>query len=181
MRARPVALSRDSQAGQRIDGGRFTSGIGGANGLIRWGSRASLLRPWARDPRARPVKDRPRSPSPVDGFPRAVPAGRDRRERRRAKALSGSARRCGHSLRGGRRSRGSAQFSRLGRHRQKGRMAEVVADGGHDSPHADLCALRGRPGGGIDNPLGARALYLYRGNQDTYFRLHGTNEPETIG
>ncbi len=35
--------------------------------------------------------------------------------------------------------------------------------------------------GGIDNPLGARALYLYRGNQDTYFRLHGTNEPESIG
>ena len=35
--------------------------------------------------------------------------------------------------------------------------------------------------GGINNPLGARALYLYRGNQDTYFRLHGTNEPETIG
>jgi lipoprotein-anchoring transpeptidase ErfK/SrfK len=35
--------------------------------------------------------------------------------------------------------------------------------------------------GGIDNPLGARALYLYRGHQDTYFRLHGTIEPETIG
>lgn len=35
--------------------------------------------------------------------------------------------------------------------------------------------------GGINNPLGARALYLYRGNQDTDFRLHGTNEPETIG
>jgi lipoprotein-anchoring transpeptidase ErfK/SrfK len=35
--------------------------------------------------------------------------------------------------------------------------------------------------GGIDNPLGARALYLYRGNQDTFFRLHGTNEPTTIG
>ena len=35
--------------------------------------------------------------------------------------------------------------------------------------------------GGIGNPLGARALYLYRGNQDTYFRLHGTNEPDTIG
>ena len=35
--------------------------------------------------------------------------------------------------------------------------------------------------GGIDNPLGARALYLYRGNQDTLFRLHGTNEPDTIG
>ena len=35
--------------------------------------------------------------------------------------------------------------------------------------------------GGIDNPLGARALYLYRGDQDTDFRLHGTNEPDTIG
>ena len=35
--------------------------------------------------------------------------------------------------------------------------------------------------GGIDNPLGARALYLYRGGTDTYFRLHGTTEPESIG
>jgi lipoprotein-anchoring transpeptidase ErfK/SrfK len=29
--------------------------------------------------------------------------------------------------------------------------------------------------------LGARALYLYRDGRDTYFRLHGTNEPESIG
>ena len=35
--------------------------------------------------------------------------------------------------------------------------------------------------GGPDNPLGARALYLYRDGQDTFFRLHGTTEPETIG
>jgi lipoprotein-anchoring transpeptidase ErfK/SrfK len=35
--------------------------------------------------------------------------------------------------------------------------------------------------GGLENPLGARALYLYRGNRDTYFRIHGTNEPATIG
>lgn len=35
--------------------------------------------------------------------------------------------------------------------------------------------------GGPNNPLGARALYLYRGNNDTMFRLHGTNEPWTIG
>lgn len=35
--------------------------------------------------------------------------------------------------------------------------------------------------GGIDNPLGARALYLYRDGRDTFFRLHGTTEPETIG
>lgn len=35
--------------------------------------------------------------------------------------------------------------------------------------------------GGVDNPLGARALYLYRNGRDTFFRLHGTTEPETIG
>ncbi len=35
--------------------------------------------------------------------------------------------------------------------------------------------------GGLDNPLGARALYLYQGNKDTLFRIHGTNEPDTIG
>jgi lipoprotein-anchoring transpeptidase ErfK/SrfK len=35
--------------------------------------------------------------------------------------------------------------------------------------------------GGVENPLGARALYLYRDGRDTYFRLHGTNEPESIG
>jgi lipoprotein-anchoring transpeptidase ErfK/SrfK len=32
-----------------------------------------------------------------------------------------------------------------------------------------------------DNPLGARALYLYQGKQDTLYRIHGTNEPEEIG
>jgi len=35
--------------------------------------------------------------------------------------------------------------------------------------------------GGPDNPLGARALYLYEGNRDTLFRIHGTREPWTIG
>ena len=35
--------------------------------------------------------------------------------------------------------------------------------------------------GGINNPLGARALYLYNGGRDTLFRIHGTNEPWTIG
>lgn len=35
--------------------------------------------------------------------------------------------------------------------------------------------------GGIDNPLGARALYLYRGGRDTLYRIHGTNEPWSIG
>jgi lipoprotein-anchoring transpeptidase ErfK/SrfK len=31
--------------------------------------------------------------------------------------------------------------------------------------------------GGLDNPLGARALYL----GSTLYRIHGSNEPETIG
>ncbi len=35
--------------------------------------------------------------------------------------------------------------------------------------------------GGVDNPLGARALYLYQGNRDTLLRIHGTNQPEYIG
>lgn len=36
--------------------------------------------------------------------------------------------------------------------------------------------------GGPDNPLGARALYLYdEAGRDTYLRIHGTNDPRTIG
>lgn len=35
--------------------------------------------------------------------------------------------------------------------------------------------------GGLDNPLGARALYLHQGRNDTYFRIHGTTAPESIG
>jgi lipoprotein-anchoring transpeptidase ErfK/SrfK len=35
--------------------------------------------------------------------------------------------------------------------------------------------------GGPANPLGARALYLYAGNKDTLYRIHGTNQPEYIG
>ncbi len=35
--------------------------------------------------------------------------------------------------------------------------------------------------GGPENPIGARALYLWNGNKDTLYRIHGTNEPWTIG
>jgi len=35
--------------------------------------------------------------------------------------------------------------------------------------------------GGLENPLGARAMYLYKGDRDTLFRIHGTTEPDTIG
>ncbi len=35
--------------------------------------------------------------------------------------------------------------------------------------------------GGVENPLGARAMYLYDGENDLGFRIHGSNEPDTIG
>ena len=46
-------------------------------------------------------------------------------------------------------------------------------------PH--LIQYAGGVPGGPNNPLGARALYLYRNGQDTAFRIHGTNEPWLIG
>ncbi len=38
-----------------------------------------------------------------------------------------------------------------------------------------------RRDGGPGNPLGARALYLYKDGRDTYFRIHGTTDPASIG
>jgi len=35
--------------------------------------------------------------------------------------------------------------------------------------------------GGPGNPLGARALYLFQNGRDTYFRIHGTTAPRSIG
>jgi len=53
------------------------------------------------------------------------------------------------------------------------------------TPTADIHKrIEGLPAsvpGGVDNPLGARALYLYQGGRDTMFRIHGTNQPEYIG
>lgn len=58
------------------------------------------------------------------------------------------------------------------------------------TPTANMIALEpelygpyrnGLPGGHERNPMGARALYLYDGGRDTYYRIHGTPEPETIG
>jgi lipoprotein-anchoring transpeptidase ErfK/SrfK len=44
----------------------------------------------------------------------------------------------------------------------------------------DLQSGIGMPGG-PRNPLGARAMYLWQGNKDTLYRIHGTFEPWTIG
>ncbi|MGQ4275236.1 L,D-transpeptidase family protein [Terrihabitans sp. B22-R8] len=35
--------------------------------------------------------------------------------------------------------------------------------------------------GGITNPLGPRALYLAQNGKDTYYRIHGTTQPHSIG
>lgn len=54
--------------------------------------------------------------------------------------------------------------------------AMIARDPDHYSKYAD-----GMPGG-PDNPLGARALYLYdESGNDTFLRIHGTPEPWTIG
>src|SRR5690606_4810628 len=36
-------------------------------------------------------------------------------------------------------------------------------------------------GGSPSNPLGARAMYLYRDGGDTGYRFHGTTQPWSIG
>lgn len=41
--------------------------------------------------------------------------------------------------------------------------------------------LKGGLSGGVDNPLGSRALYLYKGNRDTMYRIHGTMDPSSVG
>ena len=48
-------------------------------------------------------------------------------------------------------------------------------------PQFEVYKQHGPLEGRWDNPLGARALYLYQGNKDTLIRIHGTNEPSEIG
>ncbi len=47
-------------------------------------------------------------------------------------------------------------------------------------PQKNLKYAGGVPGG-LNNPLGARAIYLYQNGNDTMFRIHGTNQPWSIG
>jgi len=42
-------------------------------------------------------------------------------------------------------------------------------------------AANGGQAPGLENPLGARALYIFEGNVDTLYRLHGTMEFWSIG
>lgn len=45
----------------------------------------------------------------------------------------------------------------------------------------ELAKWRGGQPGGLDNPLGARALYLFQNGQDTGYRIHGSPEWWSIG
>jgi lipoprotein-anchoring transpeptidase ErfK/SrfK len=47
-------------------------------------------------------------------------------------------------------------------------------------PKLEKWRVDGMPGG-RENPMGARALYLYQGKVDTLYRIHGTNKPRGIG
>lgn len=49
-------------------------------------------------------------------------------------------------------------------------------------PHLEQWSVRngGMPPG-LDNPLGARALYIFENGVDTLYRVHGTPFPDTIG
>jgi lipoprotein-anchoring transpeptidase ErfK/SrfK len=62
-----------------------------------------------------------------------------------------------------------------------GRMAEWPDWIPTPEIQARLGPYPSRVTGGAANPLGARALYLYAGNKDTLYRIHGTNQPEYIG
>ena len=53
--------------------------------------------------------------------------------------------------------------------------------GSHPGEQQRLGPLPAFVTGGPHNPMGARGMYLYSGNKDTLYRIHGTNQPEYIG
>ena len=65
-------------------------------------------------------------------------------------------------------------MERRGAGRSKGVLARL------DAPKEMIARRPDLPDhmdGGMENPLGARALYLFKGGKDTLFRIHGTNKP----
>jgi lipoprotein-anchoring transpeptidase ErfK/SrfK len=62
-----------------------------------------------------------------------------------------------------------------------GRMAEWPTWTPTPGEHARLGPLPSFMPGGAANPMGARGMYIYSGNKDTLYRIHGTNQPEYIG
>ena len=62
-----------------------------------------------------------------------------------------------------------------------GRMEEWPAWIPTEGEKTRLGSLPNYVSPGPHNPMGARALYLFEGNRDTLYRIHGTNQPEYIG
>ena len=51
----------------------------------------------------------------------------------------------------------------------------------HLAEHPNMAKhINGMPGG-PGNPMGARALYLYQGEVDTVYRIHGSHDPKLVG
>ena len=55
---------------------------------------------------------------------------------------------------------------------------EMIA---RDPKLAKYSAANGGMQPGLENPLGARALYIFQNNEDTLYRLHGSPEWFSIG
>ena len=70
---------------------------------------------------------------------------------------------------------GSAMIARKAEWPKWTPPAEMVARDPRTAPFAN-----GMPGG-PENPLGARALYLYQGGRDTLYRIHGGGRPASLG
>jgi lipoprotein-anchoring transpeptidase ErfK/SrfK len=60
-------------------------------------------------------------------------------------------------------------------------MAALDPDIRHAEAGPEILPVSGRHECGPDNPLGARAIYLFDGKHDTHLRIHGTNQPQSIG
>jgi lipoprotein-anchoring transpeptidase ErfK/SrfK len=56
--------------------------------------------------------------------------------------------------------------------------AEMIARQPELEPYS---AANGGMAPGLDNPLGARALYIFQNGEDTLYRLHGSPEYKSIG
>src|SRR6266508_2343146 len=145
-------------------------------------------------------------PSPAPLEPRRQRHPRDRHHGHDASHLCGYGL-CPKHFRGAVRPPGASSRSRAGRQFHGARQAatgEPSLPAGEDDQAWSGVATVGRkeewPGwtptegekrrlgplpnyveGGASNPMGARALYLYAGGQDTLYRIHGTNQPGWIG
>ena len=62
-----------------------------------------------------------------------------------------------------------------------GEVADLDAAAGDDRARPAFAKWKDGQPGGVTNPLGARALYIYFNGADSGFRIHGTNTPKSIG